>query len=56
MSSVVEEGLVQLRSLEQALADLEAEYQRRPKNADLARMIEHAKAEIFDRAVTRAAA
>ena len=45
-SSDVEQNFLGLRSLEQALADLEAEQQRRPNNADLVRMIEHAKAEI----------
>jgi len=38
MSSDLEKGFVRLRSLEQALADLEVEQQRRPNNADLARM------------------
>jgi hypothetical protein len=54
--SHVEERFLRLRTLEQALADLEADQQRRPNNLDLARMIAHAKAEIADRDVKRAAA
>jgi hypothetical protein len=56
MSLDREEGFVQLRSLEQALANLEADQKRRPNNADLARMIAHAKAEIADRCVKKRAA
>jgi hypothetical protein len=42
------------RTLEKALADLEASYEHRPKE-ELAHMIAHAKAEIADRQRTRAA-
>jgi hypothetical protein len=44
-----ENNLSEHRSLEEALADLQATYERRPKDQDLARMIAHAKAEIADR-------
>ena len=54
--SHVEERFLRLRTLEQALADLEADQKRRPNNLDLARMIAHAKAEIADRDIKKAAA
>jgi len=41
-------NLKECRTLEKALADLQASYERRPKE-DLAQMIAHAKAEIADR-------
>jgi hypothetical protein len=41
--------LNECRGLEEALADLQATYKRRPKSEDLARMIVHAMAEIADR-------
>jgi hypothetical protein len=41
-------NLNECRTLEKALAELEASYERRPKE-ELAQMIVHAKAEIADR-------
>jgi len=41
-------NLKDCRTLEKALADLQASYERRPKE-ELAQMIAHAKAEIADR-------
>ena len=52
----IDNNLSEHRSLEEALADLEASHERRPKDKDLARMIAHAKAEIADRQRTAVAA
>jgi hypothetical protein len=48
-------NLNECRTLEKALAELEASYEHRPKE-ELAQMIAHAKAEIADRQRTAVAA
>jgi hypothetical protein len=49
----VPDAIQRLRSLEQALADLNTKYERRP-SAELARMIRQLEAEIANREVARA--
>ena len=48
MGDIIERGISERRSIETALADLVANYERFP-SADLARMIRHLRAEIGER-------